>query len=92
MDPFHYFILQLVRVCKGLQRQALAQNAALAAIIGADPEARAGLTGAKVRVLVAAADEAASKAVDNEFSELEEAILLGSNFLPALKRYLDKNP
>jgi hypothetical protein len=90
MNAFHYLILQLVRLCESFQRQALAQNAVLTAIIRADPEVRAALTAAKVQVMIAAAGEAASRTVDNEFSQLEEALLDGIHFLPELKRYLDK--
>ena len=83
--------LQLVRVCKSFHRKAMTQNTALAAIIHEDAQWRAALTAQKIEDMLALADEGASKIVDNEFSELEEALLNDTDFLPALERYLNKN-
>jgi hypothetical protein len=91
MDKQRYLTLDLVRVCKSLHRKTLKQNTALGAIINFGPKERAALTAAKIEDMMARADEAASKLVDHEFSELEEALLNDTDFLPALARYLDKN-
>jgi hypothetical protein len=91
MDKHQHLTLQLVRHCKSLHRKTLKQNTALSAIIKFAPKERAGLTAATIEDMMEAADEEASQTVDREFSELEEALLTNSDFLPALTRYLDKN-
>jgi hypothetical protein len=91
MEQLHYLTLQLVRLCKSFQRKSLAQNTALMALIHEGAEVRAALTPAHVEEMIASADEGATVIVDREFSELEEALLDGTDFLPALQRYLDRN-
>jgi hypothetical protein len=36
-------------------------------------------------------DDAACRIVDHEFAEVEAALLEGTDFLPALERFLEKN-
>lgn len=91
MERTHYLTLELVRLCKSFQRKSLAQNTALSAILRQSREERAELTPDRIQTMIATAEEGASVIVDYEFSGLEEALLNGTDFLPALQRYLDKN-
>jgi hypothetical protein len=91
MDELSYLTLQLVRVCKSYQRKSLGLNTALAALLHETPDVRAALTENRMRDMLTVADEGATVIVDNEFAELEKALLDGTDFRSALRAYLDKN-
>ena len=91
MDQLSYLTLQLVRVCKSYQRKTMARDTVISALVHEGPEVRAALTEKRALEIIAAADEGASQIADHEFSELEQALLDGIDFLPALERYLRKN-
>jgi hypothetical protein len=69
----------------------MAQDTVIGALLDDTPEVRAALTEKRAREMLASADDAASHIVDHEFSELEQALLDGTDFRPALQAYLDKN-
>lgn len=69
----------------------MARDTVISALLDDTPEVRAALTQNQTREMLTSADDAASQIVDHEFSELEQALLDGIDFRPALKAYLDKN-
>jgi hypothetical protein len=87
----HYLILQLIRLCKRYQAKCLAQNTALKALGYDTPESHAALTPSRIQDIVAKAQNGATEIVQQEFSELEQALLDGTDFLPALRDYLMRN-
>ncbi len=91
MDRLSYMTLQLVRLCKMYQRKAMARDTVLGALLSDAPEVRAALTQGRANEMINLADAGASQIVDREFAELETALLDGTDFLPALEQYLDKN-
>jgi hypothetical protein len=91
MDRFSYLTLQLVRLCKMYQRKAMARDTVLGALLNDAPEGRAALTQKQAVEMIALADASAGEIVDREFAELEEALLDGADFVPALEQYLDRN-
>lgn len=91
MDRLSYLVLQLVRVCKMYHRKAMARDTVLGALLSDAPEVRAALTQNRITEMINLADAGASQIVDREFAELEAVLLDGTDFLPALERYLDRN-
>jgi hypothetical protein len=91
MDQLSYLTLQLVRICKRYQRKAMARDTVISALLDDAPEVRAALTQTRAVEMLTSADDAASQIVDHEFSELEQALLEGADFRPALRAYLDEN-
>jgi len=91
MDRLSYMTLQLVRMCKMYQRKAMARDTVLGALLSDTPETRAALTQSRATEMINLADAGASQIVDHEFAELEAALLDGTDFLPPLERYFDKN-
>jgi hypothetical protein len=91
MDQQSYLTLQLVRICKRYQRKAMARDTVIGKLLDDTPEMRAALTQKQAIEMIAAADDGAALIVDQEFAELEQALLGGIDFLPALQQYLDKN-
>jgi hypothetical protein len=91
MDKLAYQILQLVRICKRHQRKAMARDAVLGALVDDAPDVRAALTQNRTTEMLNQEDDAACRIVDHEFAELEAALLDGTDFLPALERFLEKN-
>jgi len=72
-------------------RKAMARDTVLGALLSDTPQVRAALTQARVSEMLNLADAGASQIVDREFAELEGALLDGTDFMPALERYLDSN-
>ena len=91
MDQQSYLTLQLVRICKRYQRKAMARDTVIGELLDDTPEMRAALTQKRATEMIAAADDGAAPIVDQEFAELEQALLDGIDFLPALQEYLDTN-
>ena len=91
MDRQSYLTLQLVRLCKMYHRKAMARDTVLGALLSDTRRVRAALTQARVTEMLNLADAGASQIVDREFAELEGTLLDGTDFMPALERYLDSN-
>ena len=73
------------------QRKSLALNSVISAIVREASHARASLTQSRIQEMMAGADQSASQIVNHEFAALEKALLGGTDFLPALREYLDRN-
>jgi hypothetical protein len=69
----------------------MARDTVIGALLDDTREARAELTDERAREMLASADDAASHIVNHEFYELEQVLLDGTDFRPALQAYLDKN-
>ena len=69
----------------------MARDTVIGKLLDDTPEMRAALTQKQAIEMIAAADDGAALIVDQEFAELEQALLGGIDFLPALQQYLDKN-
>lgn len=91
MDEITGTLMQLVRVCKIHQRNSLALSTVVTAIMRENSQGRASLSQNRVQEMIAAADQNANQIVATEFARLEQAILDGTDCLPALREYLDRN-
>jgi len=87
----HYQLLRLIRVLSHYQSKCLAQNTALAVVGNEKPENRKEYSLARLQDTVDIAQLTANQTVRQELSELEQALADGTDFLPALKAYLDRH-
>ncbi len=91
MDELSQLTTQLVRLCKAHLRKSLALGSVIAAIMRDNSQGRAALPQSRIQEMISGADQSASQIVSNEFARLEQALLDGAEFLPALREYLDRN-
>jgi hypothetical protein len=91
LSDTRYQLRRLIRVLSTFQAKCIAQKRALTVIGQKTPEVRARLTASRIQDLVQKGQAEADKVVQEELNELEQALLNGTDFLPAPKTYLTKH-
>jgi hypothetical protein len=92
MEEYHYLVLELLRVCRRHQVDAMSENTALTALLRLRPKLEDGsiLTADRLAVQTEEARAQANQIAYEEYAQLEAALLDGSDFRPALRKFLDK--
>ena len=91
-NEYHLLVLELLRLCRRYQVDAMSKSTALAALLRHRPKLENGsiLTADLLITEIEEARAQASLIAYEESSRLEAALFGGSDFRPALRKFLDK--